>query len=78
MGLRQDEPLLTYQCSLERTVVTLDYRGVGESNTTNILVAIEDLAADCISLLKHLKWPHCYVLGTGFGAAVAGIITIII
>ena len=52
-------------------VITFDNRGVGRSLQYNSNITIEDMADDCVELIKHLGLPSVNILGHSMGGMIA-------
>lgn len=52
-------------------VITYDYRGVGDSESSDGILSIEDLSDDLHALLEHLNVKRATVIGVGLGGYIA-------
>lgn len=65
--------LTVFESDLVRhfTVLTLDQRGIGQSNSPVAKPTMQDYARDIKKLLDYVGWKKCYVIGESFGGMVA-------
>ncbi len=53
------------------TCVTFDNRGIGRSQASAESLSIQQMAADALALLDHLKWDSVHVVGHSMGGLIA-------
>jgi 3-oxoadipate enol-lactonase len=53
------------------TVLAYDQRGLGRSSKPDVAYTMADYADDAASLLDHVGWDRCRVIGVSFGGMVA-------
>jgi len=59
------------------TTLTLDQRGLGQTQAPPGPYTMADYAADAIALLDALEWDTCHLLGISFGGMVAQEVAIV-
>lgn len=52
-------------------ILSLDQRGIGQSNSPDLNPTMQDYAKDIKKLLDHMGWKNCHVMGESFGGMVA-------
>ena len=53
------------------TILSLDQRGLGQTDKPDIPYTLQDYADDAAALLQALGWQSCLVMGVSFGGMVA-------